>query len=120
MPLTSKYLMIASMDVELRQEAIFNDVYDNEHVPNLSKVPGVVSIARFEREELTMSIGGEKRMIKIENEPKYAAIYELESPEALVSKEWADAVERGRWPSQVRPYTKNRRHILLKVISPRG
>jgi hypothetical protein len=116
MPLTSKYIMIASMDVEPEHEAAFNEVYDKEHVPNLSKVPGVISIARFERQELTMSIGGEKRVIKIENEPKYAAVYELENPEALVSREWADAVEQGRWPAQVRPYTKNRRHVLLKLI----
>ena len=120
MALTSKYIMIASMDVDPEHEATFNEVYDREHVPNLSKVPGVISIARFERQELAMSIGGEKRVIKIENEPRYAAVYELESPEALVSKEWADAVEQGRWPAQVRPYTKNRRHVLLKVIPPTG
>lgn len=118
MPLTSKYIMIASMDVEPQHEAVFNEVYDKEHVPNLSNVPGVISIARFERQELTMSIGGEKRVIKIENEPKYAAVYELESPEALIGKEWADAVEQGRWPAQVRPYTKNRRHVLLKLTAP--
>ena len=120
MPLTSKYIMIASMDVEQQHEALFNEVYDQEHVPNLSKVPGVISIARFERQELTMSIGGERRVIRIENEPKYAAIYELESPEALVSKEWADAVEKGRWPARVRPHTKNRRHVLLKLVPPTG
>lgn len=118
MPLTSKYIMIASMDVDPEHEVIFNDVYDREHVPNLSKVPGILSVTRFERQELTISIGGEKRVVKLENEPKYAAIYELESPEALVSNEWADAVEKGRWPSQVRPHTKNRRHVLLKLIPP--
>ncbi|HWP60268.1 MAG TPA: hypothetical protein VNL14_20405 [Candidatus Acidoferrales bacterium] len=120
MPLTSKYIMIASMDVEPEREALFNEVYDQEHVPNLSRVPGVISIARFERQELTMSIGGEKRVIRVDNEPKYAAIYELESPEALVSPEWAEAVEKGRWPAQVRPHTRNRRHVLLKLIPPRG
>jgi hypothetical protein len=110
--------MIASMDVDPEHEALFHEIYDKEHVPNLSKVPGVLSVARFERQELTMSIGGEKRVITFENEPKYTAIYELESPEALVSKEWADAVERGRWPAQVRPYTRNRRHVLLKLTPP--
>jgi len=120
MSLSSKYLMIASMDVDSEHDALFNEVYEKEHVPNLGKVPGVISIARFERQELTMSIGGEKRIIKIENEPKYAAIYELEGPEALVSKEWTEAVEQGRWPAQVRPHTKNRRHVLLKLIPPRG
>ena len=26
------------------------------------------------------------------------------------------AVEEGRWPAQVRPHTKNRRHVLLKIM----
>ena len=28
----------------------------------------------------------------------------------------AAAVEAGRWPSEVRPFTTNRRHALVKVI----
>lgn len=114
----AKYLLIASMDVDPEHEAVFNEVYDREHVPYLSQVPGVRSIARFQREELTMNIGGEKKTIRIENEPKYTAIYELESPEVLVSEAWDRAVEKGRWPSQVRPRTKNRRHVLLKLMEP--
>jgi hypothetical protein len=111
----AKYLMIASMDVDPQHEAIFNEVYDKEHVPNLSKVPGVISIARYKREELTMNIGGERKTIHIENEPTYTAIYELESPDVLTSSAWDKAIEDGRWPSQVRPHTKNRRHVLLKL-----
>lgn len=111
----AKYLMIASMDVDPEHEAIFNEVYDNEHVPNLSKVPGVLGITRYKREELTMNIGGERKTIRIENEPLYTAIYELESPAVLTSAAWDKAVEEGRWPAQVRPHTRNRRHVLLKV-----
>ncbi|MGH7773065.1 MAG: hypothetical protein ACREQA_12630 [Candidatus Binatia bacterium] len=116
MPLSSNYLLIASMDVEQKHEAIFNAVYDKEHIPYLSEVSGVISIARFQKQELTMSIGGEKRTIRIENEPQYTAIYELQSPEVLVSEAWGKAVEKGRWPADVRPYTKNRRHVLLKLM----
>ena len=47
-------------------------------------------------------------------------MYELDSPEVLTSAEWGEAVERGRWPEQVRPYTKNRRHVLLKLTYPQG
>jgi hypothetical protein len=111
----AKYLMIASMDVDPEHEAIFNEVYDKEHVPNLSKVPGVLGITRYKREELTMNIGGERKTIRLENEPLYTAIYELESPDVLTSAAWDKAVEKGRWPAEVRPYTKNRRHVLLKV-----
>ena len=119
MPGKAKYLMIASMDVDPEHEAVFNEVYDNEHVPNLSKVPGVVSVTRYKREELTMNIGGERKTIRIDSEPTYTAIYELESPDVLTSPAWDKAIEQGRWPSQVRPHTKNRRHVLLKLSEPK-
>jgi hypothetical protein len=118
MPGKAKYLMIASMDVDSEHDAMFNEVYDNEHVPNLGKVPGVLGITRYRRGELTMNIGGEQKTIEIPNEPSYTAIYELESPDVLTSAAWDKAIEDGRWPSQVRPYTKNRRHVLLKLMEP--
>lgn len=111
----STYLMIVSMDVDPEHEALFNEVYDTEHVPFLSQVPGVLSIKRCQRQELTMNIGGTRQTIRHENEPKYTAIYELASPDVLTSAAWNQAVEKGRWPTQVRPYTKNRRHVLLKI-----
>jgi hypothetical protein len=115
MPISTRYLFTASMDVEPDKEALFNEVYDREHVPNLLKVPGVISVTRMTLEPLTLGIGGEQRRIVVEGEPKHSAIYEIESPEVLLSKEWAAAVEAGRWPDQVRPHTSNRRHILRKV-----
>jgi hypothetical protein len=120
MPITTTYLFTASMDVESDKEALFNEVYDEEHVPNLMKVPGVVSVTRLEAEPLTLSIGGEKRVVTAEGEPRFGAIYEIESPEVLVSSEWAEAVEAGRWPEEVRPHTKNRRHTLHKVTGGSG
>ncbi|MBI4736963.1 MAG: hypothetical protein HY766_13065, partial [candidate division NC10 bacterium] len=60
MPFQTGYLFSAAMDVEPKKEALFNEVYDTEHVPLLLKVPGVISVARFKTEELTMIIGGER------------------------------------------------------------
>lgn len=117
MPFQTRYLLSAAMDVDPAKEALFNEIYDKEHVPALLGVPGVVSIARFKLGELTMSIGGQRRTIVVENEPEYTALYEIERPEVLASDAWADAVERGRWPAQVRPYTRNRRHVLLARLS---
>ena len=115
MPITTKYLFVVSMDVEPEKEALFNEVYDQEHVPTLLKVPGVASVTRMKRQPLTVSIGGKLQQIEAKGEPAYTAIYEIESPDVLTSKEWADAVEAGRWPDQVRPYTTNRRHTLQKI-----
>ncbi len=112
----AKYVFTASMDVDPDKEALFNEVYDTEHVPMLLKVPGVVSIKRAVSVPLSMYIGGEKKTIVAEGEPRYSAIYELESPVVLTSEAWGKAVEEGRWPKQVRPFTRNRRHVLRKLI----
>jgi hypothetical protein len=118
MPIQTKYLFSAAMDVEPGKETIFNEVYDAEHVPLLLKVPGVISVARFKTQELTMIIGGQRKTVVVENEPTYNALYEIESPEVLVSDAWANSVDQGRWPGQVRPFTKNRRHVLYRRILP--
>ena len=118
MPITSRYLFSASMDVQPDKEDVFNEVYDTEHVPLLEQVPGVISIARLKTEELTMVLGGQKQTIVVEGEPRYSAVYEIESPEVLTSDAWADAVDQGRWPDDVRPYTTNRRHVLRRVLLP--
>ena len=116
MAIQTRYLFTASMDVEPAQEALFNEVYDTEHIPALEQVPGVISARRTVSMPLIVSIGGETKTIVAEGEPRYSAMFELESPEVLTSAEWARAVEFGRWPTQVRPYTRNRRHVLRKLL----
>ena len=120
MPLQTSYLFSVSMDVHTEKEALFNEVYEKEHVPLLMDVPGVISVARFKTQELTMILGGERRAIVVDDEPKYNALYEIESPEVLTSEAWANAVDKGRWSDHVRPYTSNRRHVLRWLISSTG
>ena len=115
MPIGAKYVLMVSMDVAPEKEDLFNEVYDKEHIPNLLAVPGVLSVTRVKSEPFSMTIGGERKGMPVAS-PRYTAIYELESPEVLVSDAWGRAVEAGRWPGEVRPFTTNRRHILSKVI----
>ena len=117
MSFQTKYLFSAAMDVEPDKDALFNEVYDQEHVPLLLTVPGVVAVARFRKQEVTLVVGGERKTIVVENEPTYNALYEIESPEVLVSDAWVKATEAGRWPGQVRPFTKNRRLVLYKKLA---
>jgi len=116
MPLNGRYLFSAAMDVTPDKEALFNEVYDSEHVPLLGRVPGVISVARFKRRELTIMLGGKRQTIVIDGEPTYNALYEIESPEVLTSDAWAKAGEEGRWAGLVRPHTKNRRHVLYERL----
>ena len=114
MSISTRYLFIASMDVAPEAEALFNEVYDTEHVPNLLKVPGVHAVARMEGEPARFAIAGGVRELPAPS-PIYTAIYEIDNPQVLESSAWAEAVERGRWPSEVRPHTSNRQHMLFKV-----
>jgi hypothetical protein len=116
MPIATRYVFIASMDVAPEKEALFNEVYDGEHVPNLLKVPGVRSVTRLRTESASVNIGGERKPVTGEGAPRYTAIYEIDSPDVLTSEAWAKAVELGRWPSEVRPFTSNRHHIVRKVM----
>ena len=112
----AQYLFIASMDVDPDKLNIFNEVYDKEHVPMLKKVTGVVDIYRLSLEPLKLSMGGSIQEIVADGEPNFAAYYWIQSPDVLTSSAWGDAIEEGRWPEHVRPFTKNRRHVLRKVM----
>jgi hypothetical protein len=115
MTINSKYIFIASMDVDPDKEALFNEVYDTEHIPNLLKVPGVHSATRIRGEAFELSIAGATRTVAHEG-ARYSAVYEIDGPHVLVSEDWAKAGEAGRWSSDVRRYTRNRRHALYKVV----
>ena len=116
MAIETHYLFTASMDVDPDKEDLFNEVYYTAHIPNLYQVPGLISVTRLVNQPFTMAIGGDLRLVEPGSEPRYSAVYEIESPEVIASPEWAAAVEEGRWPTEVRPYTRNRQHRLQKVM----
>lgn len=112
-----RFKLIVQMDVAPEQEALFNKVYDEEHIPLLMKVPGVVSVERLRREDTaTMALGGGLQDFSFPDEPRFAAVYELEDAQVLQSAAWAQAVDAGSWATLVRPYTSNRRHTLHRVL----
>lgn len=116
MPIESPYVFMVSMDVTPEKEALFNEVYDQEHIPNLMEVAGVRAVRRVKSEPFAVRVGGERQEMPA-GSPRYTAIYEIDGPEVLESEAWAKAVEAGRWPGEVRPHTTNRRHVLAKAIT---
>src|SRR3954470_8592948 len=115
MAISGKWIFTASMDVDADKEALFNEVYDTEHVPHLARVPGVISATRLKIDTLRVTIGGETKTIEAQGVPRYSCMIELESPDVLTSAAFAQAVEAGRWPCEVRPFTRNRKHTLHKI-----
>ena len=116
MPITGKWIFTAAMDVDADKEALFNEVYDQEHIPFLRQVPGVISVARCKLDTLRITMGGETKTIDSTGVPRYACMLELDSPDVLTSAAFARAVDAGRWPTHVRPHTRNRHHTLHKVM----
>ena len=112
----ARYLLIVRMDIPPEREALFNEIYDREHIPNLLRVPGVLRATRARSEACTLMLGGEPKELPAAS-PRYTTIYELESPEVLASEAWISAMEAGRWPGEVRPFAINRRHQLARVLT---
>ena len=73
MALTAKYLFIVSMDVEPEYEDLFNDVYDREHVPNICKVPGVITAYRLKLEEAELSVGIHRVQTALLSNPQFTS-----------------------------------------------
>src|SRR3989442_15223987 len=87
-------LYLVRRDVAHDHEATFNEVYAQDHVPNLRAVPGVRRASRYRQ--------------PLPTEPRYLAAYELDEPAVVDSAAWKAAREAGRWPPPVRPPTMNR------------
>ena len=85
------YIYMVQMDIPAQHEADFNRIYDTEHVPMLSKVPGVSKVTRYRLEK-----SNDSRM------QKYLAIYEIESP-SVVDKRMGRGRRLGRLGNQDPP-----------------
>lgn len=86
-------------------------------MPNLLKVPGILSATRLVSEPMDMMVAGRKETISVPEEPKFTAIYEITSPDVVLSPEWSKFAEAGRWPEDVRPYVVRHRRVLKRVLT---
>ena len=114
MPLTSKYILLVSMDVAAEHEELFNAVYA-EHIAHILEVPGVRHVTRLKGEPFSMLIAGASNTMPAPG-PVYTAMYEIDDPAVLSSPEWADACEAGRWARDVRQHTRKRSHAVYRSL----
>ena len=99
------YIYLVQMDIPADLEEEFNRIYDTQHVPNICKAPGVHGCARYKLESAD-----------VEGVARYAAGYEIDSPEVPSSDGWKAESEKGDWPTRIRPHTTNGSHIIFKRI----
>ncbi len=79
----AKALMLVGINIEPVCEEEFEDWYNTEHLPRLSRVPGVVCARRYKvKADFPRLVG---------NPPVYLAVYELEKPDIPESEAWRQA-----------------------------
>jgi hypothetical protein len=102
-PADSVALFLACGDVPAEHEDEFNRWYDEEHIPALSQVPGVLGARRFRASAGT---------------PKYVALYDLADAEAPLGAAWRAANET-TWARRIDELTRDCEWILKRYVAYR-
>jgi len=92
-----RVVLITSVDIGDGAEADFNRWYNGVHLPEVLACPGFVSATRFECTD---------------GQPRYLAIYELESEEALTTRE----MQRVRGWGEMFPHVRNFHERVYRQI----
>ena len=104
--LDAPYFYMVSFEIDPADEALFNEIYDTEHVPNILKVPGVIGITRF-RDHMPNESGW----------LVYSAMYFITKQDLPDTLEWKIESDKGRWAPMIRPKVKSRQRRLGTIVA---
>jgi hypothetical protein len=97
-------LLVVALNVLPEAEAEFNAWLDEEHLPHLNTVPGVLCARRFKA-----GAGSHK----------YIATYHLRTPDVQASKEWEHAITTP-WQQKMRQVMRDRLRFVLRRYPLKG
>ena len=103
-PADAGALLLNAMNVDPEVEDDFNKWYDEEHIPALAAVAGVLCARRFQATQSPL---------------KYVALYHVASPGVVASSEWKAAVETP-WTQRIRPHMRDHWRIVCKAYQRSG
>jgi hypothetical protein len=93
-------LLIVRIDVEPEMEEEFNRWYNEEHIPTLLNVPGVLWA---------------KRAINTGKGPKYIAVYEHENIDVQNSEAYRKAAQT-EWTRRIEPHLLKREREIYELL----
>jgi hypothetical protein len=97
----------AAMTIGPERDALLNEVYETEHVPEILRgVPGMITISRFRRIKPAATF--------------YLAAYEIAAADIPSGPHFMKARDIGRWPTEVRPHTRGLRNAAYEWQSGFG
>ena len=103
-PQEAEGLVIVAMNVMPAAESEFNAWYNEEHIPRLRTVPGMLSARRF------LTLSGSR---------KYIATYHLSHPDIKASEAWGMAI-RTPWQSKMKTLTTDHLRFVLRRYERKG
>jgi hypothetical protein len=104
-----KCLLIVTAEVDPKVEAEWNRWYDDVHLPDALRCPGVRRGQRYvSTGDISEVIGGKREKI---GKRVYTTIYELDSPDAVATPEWL--AMRGWY--QFAPHVRSRSQTIIQT-----
>ena len=100
------YSMTITFEIDPKDEAEFNDIYDNDHIPTILKLPGLIEVIRFKDAK-----PNEKGYLV------YTAVYFMDTPNLHETPEWKELSDMGRWAPVIRPKVKSRARRAGPVVA---
>ena len=97
-PDTAGGVILVSMNVDPAHEDEFNDWYNMEHIPHFNRLPGVIAARRFRA---------------IEGEPRYVALYHVETTDIYATPAWMAANETP-WILRMRRFQRDRTYFMFR------
>src|SRR5690349_9241354 len=98
--------MMVTFEFERDDEVAFNEIYDNDHIPHILKLKGVIEVIRFKD-----AAPNEKGLLV------YSALYILAQENLHQTAEWARLSDLGRWAPVVRPKLKSRTRRAGPIVA---
>ena len=97
-------LLLVMMEPEEGYADELNAWYDEEHLPERLSCPGFIAARRFELLESSP-----------EGQPRYLALYDLQSAEVLSSEAYLAMVPPSAWSKRLLPHVKVTRNVYTEI-----
>jgi hypothetical protein len=98
--------MTITFEIDPKDEAEFNEIYDKDHIPNILRLEGVEQIIRVKDAK-----PNEKGYLV------YTAIYFIAKENLHETPEWTELSNLGRWAPVIRPKVKSRTRRSGPVVA---
>jgi hypothetical protein len=103
---SAKFFYMVTFEIAQEDEALFNEIYDTEHVPNILRVKGVKGCMRV-RDHAPNEAGW----------LLYSTIYFLTDANLPETTAWKEASDTGRWAPLMRPKLKSRHRRIGPIVA---